>query len=74
MNKKCIKCGSENVIEGKLSTGVGGLVFATQKSQKALPLTQNYSTVVANGCKECGAIFDIRMENPKAIDEDNLPL
>lgn len=70
MNIKCIKCSSENVIEGKLSTGTGGLVFTTKKSQKKLPLTQNYSTLIAKGCKECGAIFDIRMENPKAINEE----
>ena len=70
MNNKCAKCGSANVVEGKLSTGTGGLVFTTQKSQKKLPLTQNYSTLVAKGCKECGAVFDIRMENPQAIDEN----
>ena len=40
MNNKCTKCGSANVVEGKLSTGTGGLVFTTQKSQKKLPLTQ----------------------------------
>ena len=70
MNYKCTKCGSANVVEGKLSTGTGGLVFTTQKSQKKLPLTQKYSTLVAKGCKECGAVFDIRMENPQAIDEN----
>ncbi len=71
MNMKCTKCGSENVIEGKLSTGTGGLVFATKKSQKKLPFTQNYSTLIANGCKDCGTIFDIRMENPQALVDDN---
>ena len=30
MNNKCTKCGSANVVEGKLSTGTGGLVFTTQ--------------------------------------------
>ena len=39
---KCEKCGSLNVIEGKLSTGTGGLVFTTDKSQKKLPFTKNY--------------------------------
>ena len=31
---KCEKCGSMNIVEGKLSTGMGGLVFTTRKSQK----------------------------------------
>lgn len=67
---KCEKCGSLNVVEGKLSTGTGGLVFTTEKSQKKLPFTRNFSTLVAKGCKDCGAIFDICMENPQAIIED----
>ena len=65
---KCEKCGSLNVIEGKLSTGTGGLVFTTEKSQKKLPFTKNFSTLVAKGCKDCGAIFDICMENPPCFD------
>ena len=69
MNNKCTKCGSENIVEGKLSTGMGGLVFTTEEAQKKLPFTQSYSTLIAIGCKECGAIFDIHMDNPQAIDE-----
>lgn len=68
MNNKCTKCGSEKIVKGKLSTGMGGLVFTTEEAQKKLPFTQNYSTLIAIGCKECGAIFDIYMENPQAID------
>ena len=64
---KCEKCGSTNIIEGKLSTGTGGLVFTTKTSQPKLPFTKNYTTITAKGCKNCGAIFDIRMENPQAI-------
>ena len=67
---KCIKCGSENIFKGKLATGTGGLIFTTEKSLKKLPLTQNYSTLTAMGCKDCGAVFDIQMENPRAIDEN----
>ena len=67
---KCEKCGSESIIEGKLATGIGGLVFTTKRSQSKLPITKNYSLLTAKGCKECGAIFDIRMENPQAIDEN----
>ena len=70
MNNICPKCGSANVIEGKLSTGVGGLVFVTRQSQKQLPFTRNYSTLNAKGCKECGAVFDIYMDHPQAIDEN----
>ena len=32
MNGKCPKCGSGNIMEGKLSTGMGGLVFVTKES------------------------------------------
>ena len=68
MNEKCPKCGSCNIMEGKLSTGMGGLVFVTKESQKQLPFTHNYSTLTAKGCKECGAVFDIYMDDPHAID------
>ncbi len=64
---KCEKCGSDNVIEGKLSTGRGGLVFTTKEAQPKLPLTKSYSTLIACGCLDCGAVFDIRMENPGAV-------
>jgi hypothetical protein len=64
---KCEKCGSENVIEGKLSTGMGGLVFTTKEAQPKLTMTKSYSTLIACGCLDCGAVFDIRMENPGAV-------
>ena len=64
---KCVQCGSENVVEGKLSTGLGGLVFTTEKAQKSLPFTKNYSVLTAKGCKDCGAVFDLRMVNPENI-------
>lgn len=35
-----------------------------------LPFTNNYSTLTAKGCKDCGAVFDIRMENPEALTEE----
>lgn len=63
----CEKCGSANVTEGKLSTGMGGLVFTTKASQKKLPFTRNYSVLTAKGCMDCGAFFDIRMADPAAI-------
>lgn len=66
---KCEKRGSANIIEGKLSTGMGGLVFTTVTSQNKLPFTKNYSTLTAKGCKDCGAVFDIRMETPQSITE-----
>ncbi len=31
---KCEKCGSDNVIEGKLSTGLSGLLFTTKNPRK----------------------------------------
>lgn len=66
---KCEKCGSDNVIKGKLSTGLGGLVFTTEQSQSKIPFSKNYSVLTAKGCKDCGAVFDIRMETPQYIDE-----
>ncbi len=66
---KCEKCGSDRVIEGKLSTGVGGLVFTTEKSQQKIPFSKNYSVLTAKGCKDCGAVFDIRMVTPQYVDE-----
>lgn len=65
--KRCKKCGSANVVEGKLSTGLSGLVFTTKASQKKLPFTRNYSVLTAKGCMDCGAVFDIRMADPAAI-------
>ncbi|MBR7161453.1 MAG: hypothetical protein IKD07_03470, partial [Clostridia bacterium] len=62
MHEKCPKCGSVNLMEGKLSTGTGGLVFVTKKSQKKLPFSRSFSALTAKGCKECGAVFDIYME------------
>ncbi|MBQ8150378.1 MAG: hypothetical protein IJ041_07650 [Clostridia bacterium] len=67
---KCEKCGSENVVEGKLSTGLGGLVFTTAKAQKKLPFTRCYSTLTAKGCRDCGAVFDVRMEHPERIEKE----
>lgn len=64
---KCEKCCSENVFEGKLSTGMGGMIFTTEQSQRKVPFTQNYSPITAKGCKNCGAIFDIRMVSPEKI-------
>ena len=66
---KCEKCGSDNVIKGKLTTGMGGLVFTTEQSQSKIPFSKNYSVLTAKGCKDCGAVFDIRMETPQYIDE-----
>lgn len=69
MEHKCPHCGSANVMEGKLSTGIGGLVFVSKRSQKKLPFTRNYSTLTAKGCKDCGAVYDIRMDTPQALDD-----
>jgi hypothetical protein len=64
---KCEKCGSENVIEGKLSTGFGGVVFTTEKSQKRMPFTKNYSIIKASACKNCGHIFSLQLVTPENV-------
>lgn len=66
---KCEKCGSENTVVGKLSTGTGGLVFTTENSQKKLPFTKDYSVLCASGCIDCGCIFDLKMLNPENISQ-----
>ena len=70
VNVKCVKCGSANVVEGRLATGSGGLIF-TEKSAKeiAFKFSGGYTALVANGCKDCGAVFDIRMTDPAALDK-----
>jgi predicted Zn-ribbon and HTH transcriptional regulator len=67
---KCEKCGSENIVVGKLSTGMGGLVFTTKKAQEKLPFTDNYSVLSASACKDCGGIFDWKVLNPEKLKND----
>lgn len=64
---KCEKCGSENVVEGKLSTGTGGLVFTLEDEQKKLPFTKVWSPLEAFGCLDCGAVFGVRMTDPEKL-------
>lgn len=64
---KCENCGSVNVIEGKLSTGLGGVVFTTITSQKRLPFTKNYSVIQAIACKDCGHIFSLKLVTPDNV-------
>ena len=70
MNRRCVKCGSANVVEGRLATGTGGLLF-TEKSAKEMVFrgSGGYTALVADGCKDCGAVFDIRMADPQALDK-----
>ena len=70
INVKCVKCGSSNVVEGRLSTGTGGLLFTT-KSAKEMVFKGGggYTALVAKGCKDCGAVFDITMADPAALDK-----
>lgn len=70
VNVKCVKCGSANVAEGRLATGAGGIIF-TEKSAKEMIFkgSSGFTALVANGCKDCGAVFDIRMTDPKALDK-----
>ena len=67
---KCVKCGSSNVVEGRPATGSGGIIF-TEKSAKEMLFkgSGGYTALVASGCKDCGAVFDIRMADPAALDK-----
>lgn len=66
----CEKCGSDNVIEGKLTTGLGGVVFTTMASQKRLPFTKNYSVIKATACKNCRHIFSLKLVTPENVNKD----
>ncbi|QJC50907.1 hypothetical protein HGI30_04590 [Paenibacillus albicereus] len=63
----CEICHSENVMEGKLSTGFAGVVFTTITSQKKLPFTKNYSVIQAIACKDCGHIFSLKLVAPQKV-------
>lgn len=64
---KCKECGSQNIMEGKLSTGTGGVIFSTIENQPKIPFTKKYSTLIAFACKDCGNILSIKLENPEKI-------
>jgi uncharacterized Zn finger protein len=63
----CENCGSNNVIERKLSTGLGGVVFTTVASHKKMPFTKNYSIIQAIACKNCGHIFSLKLVTPQKV-------
>ena len=63
MDKKCEKCESSRITKGKL-IGYSGVVFIPE-NQKGL--IKKNSAVTAYACKDCGAIFDIRLEHPDKI-------
>lgn len=65
----CEICNSENTIEGKLSTGFGGVVFTTITSQRKLPFTKNYSVIQAIACKDCGHIFSLKLVTPQNVNQ-----
>ncbi|MBD5169104.1 MAG: transcription initiation factor TFIIIB [Oscillibacter sp.] len=56
-NRKCPKCGSEDIMNGNL-TSPYGFVFIpdTQKS-----LVKKSSYIVCSACKECGSVFDLTL-------------
>ena len=66
---KCEKCGSENTVEGKLSTGMGGVFFTGTHPKKPLPFPGSWVPLTAWACKDCGAVFGIRLEDPKSVDK-----
>lgn len=66
----CENCGSDHVVEGTLSTGLGGVVFTTTTSQKKLPFTKNYSVIKATACKNCGHIFSLKLVTPEHLNKD----
>ena len=69
--KKCEKCGSANVTEGRLSTGTGGLLFTTKTAKEMVfKGGSGYTALIAAGCLDCGAVFDIRMADPQALKKD----
>lgn len=64
MEIHCEKCNGTNIVKGKLLS-TGGVVFVPD-GQKSI--VRQSSGVVAFACKDCGCIFNIRLE--KRLDVD----
>jgi len=64
---KCEKCGSENVVDGKLITNLDALSFSTMSLHSKFPFTKKTCLIIASACKDCGRIFDLRAENNENI-------
>lgn len=60
MEIKCEKCGSTNIVQGKLVSGYA-VTFVPINQKGAI---KQSSPVLACACKDCGNIFNIRLENP----------
>lgn len=54
----CPVCGSEDIFDGKLSS-TGGFVFIPEEEKGRF--LQRSSFMTASACKECGAVFDLRL-------------
>lgn len=63
MDKKCQKCGSANIIKGKL-VGYAGVAFIPDESKG---FRKKASAVTACACKDCGCIFDFELEYKEKI-------
>ena len=58
----CPKCQSENVIEGRLQ-GYAGVVFVEKGTEHKL--RPNAHKVFCYACKDCGHLFDLKIETSK---------
>ncbi len=64
MNNKCEKCGGE-LITGRLSTGAHLVTFSPSADDRKLIPRQ--VRVFCDACSTCGAIYNIRVEDPEKI-------
>lgn len=55
--EKCPECGSEEIIEGKLSA-MSGVVFIPETEKGAI---KKSSLISAFACKKCGAVFGLKL-------------
>ncbi len=64
MDKVCSKCGGD-LIAGRLMTGVHLADFMPLGEEKKIRPTR--ARVLCDACSQCGAIMNIRVEEPEAL-------
>lgn len=57
MEEKCPRCGSEELMKGKLESAYG--VAFIPEGQKGIVKKSSYVTALA--CKKCGAVFGLEL-------------
>lgn len=56
-NRKCPKCGSEDIMNGNLASAYG-LVFIPDTEKG---LFKKSSSIICSACRDCGTVFDLTL-------------